>query len=135
MHAHPRYACAPPGAPRGPLSASLARSAACPTPTVQPPSEADPGSLSWGHAGAPTRGHQDLAPSLEASNAGHPRDASGAASLEAYIPPRMDLQYASREGPGRFSSSGWVLGAHEAEALREPPQSLTETFKDNIHWV
>ena len=66
---------------------------------------------------------------------GNQGDDSSTASLEAYVPPTMDLEYTLREGPGRFPLPGWVLGAHEAKALREPPQSLTDTFNNNSHWV
>ena len=47
----------------------------------------------------------------------------------------MDLLYTAKEGPCMFPSPGWVSGAREAEALREPPRNFTDTFNDNIHWV
>ena len=80
-----------------------------------PQVEADPGGLPWGRARVPTNAPWDLELGPEGSGMRPTGSGSGAASLEASIPTAMD--------------------AHEAEALREPPQSFTDTFNDNSHWV
>ena len=88
---------------------------------MQPQGKADPGGLPWSRARVPAHARQGLALGPEDSSMGLPASDSGTANPEAYVPTAMDLQYTAREGPSRLPSPGWVLEAHEAAALHEPP--------------
>jgi hypothetical protein len=72
VHAGPRRARAPPGAPTGFDNTNVARGAALPTTTAPPPGGASSGGPLRGRAGVAPHGHQDQAPGLETQHAGHP---------------------------------------------------------------
>jgi len=71
----------------------------------------------------PARAPRDLELGPKVSGMRHMGRGASAVSPEAYVPTAVDLRYTSRKGSIRLPAPGWVLEAHEAEALREPPRA------------